>query len=87
MTASRLSIPTIAHFCCPVIHLQHCFRRNGTRSQEGCLPQLQQFLIAKYDEKTLQGSLRACMVRETSGGQIMAVVVTKGKPSERSKRI
>lgn len=35
--------------------------------------------IPVYDETTGKGNLRACIIRSTSEGQIMAVVVTKGK--------
>ena len=35
--------------------------------------------VTVYDETTGQGALRACMVRITSTGERMAVVVTKGK--------
>ena len=35
--------------------------------------------ISAYDETTHRGSLRACMVRETTDGKLMAVVVTHGK--------
>lgn len=36
------------------------------------------FHVPVYDEETEKGTLRACMIRETSGHRVMAVVVTKG---------
>ena len=37
------------------------------------------YKISVYDEATGHGSLRACMVRTTTDGKVMAVIVTHGK--------